>query len=531
MNRSMNRRQFMARQASLALAAASAPTWARTRTHAVNVQPKDGVQWSAPHAFSFDWLNRQAQALARQPYVAPRVPVPELIQSIDFDAVQKIRFRPQCTLWKDEDDRLPLRFFHLDRYNSMPVRVFALQGDQAREILYTPQCFDYGNSGLEHKLPTDLGFSGFRVMVGHHEETDWLAFQGASYFRTSGQQNQYGASARGIAVNSVMSVKEEFPRFSTFWIAEPDAHQSSVVIYALLDGPSITGAYRFTAQRHESVTMDVHAELYVRADIQRLGIAPLTSMYWYGENERGKATDWRPEVHDSDGLALWTGKGEHIWRPLINPPSVQTNSFMDERPKGFGLMQRDRDFDNYQDDGAFYNRRPGVWVEPLGDWGAGSVQLAEIPTVDEIHDNIVAFWTPRQSVNKGDHLPVDYRLYWQDSEPAGATPLARVVATRIGRGGVPGQSQPGDDGRRKFVIDFEGGPLNDLKQRFDIVPVLSGIPGKADNPYVIKVVGTNRWRAVFDITPTGKGPFNLRCFLKLGDRTLSETWLYQYFPS
>ena len=185
--------------------------------------------------------------------------------------------------------------------------------------------------------------------------------------------------------------------------------------------------------------MNVHCELFCRADIARLGVAPLTSMYWYGENERRKAADWRPEIHDSDGLALWTGKGERIWRPLINPPQVQTNAFMDTAPKGFGLMQRDRDFADYQDDGAFYNKRPGIWVEPKGDWGAGAVELVEIPTEDETQDNIVAYWRPARELRKGDSLSFDYRLYWQNSEPAYPDTIAKVVATRLGRGGIPGQ--------------------------------------------------------------------------------------------
>ena len=245
-----------------------------------------------------------------------------------------------------------------------------------RPILYGPDYFDYGGSGLDPKPLADLGFSGFRLMDGQNKPTDWLAFQGASYFRSSGQDGQYGASARGIAINTVGPAPEEFPRFCEFWLEE---NGPVVTVYALLDGPSITGAYKFDAMKDGAVVMNVHCELFFRADIARLGVAPLTSMYWYGENERPKAADWRPEIHDSDGLALWTGKGERIWRPLINPPQVQTNDFQDSAPKGFGLMQRDRDFANYQDDGAFYNRRPGIWVEPKGDWGAGAVELVEIP--------------------------------------------------------------------------------------------------------------------------------------------------------
>jgi len=277
-----------------------------------------------------------------------------------------------------------------------------------------------------------------------------------------------------------------------------------------------------------AVIMNAHCDLFFRADITRLGIAPLTSMYWYGENERSKAADWRPEIHDNDGLALWTGKGERIWRPLIDPPALQTNFFVDVNPKGFGLMQRDRDFEDYQDDGAFYNKRPGIWVEPKGNWGAGAVQLVEIPTDDETHDNIVVYWRPDKEVKAGDSLSFDYRLYWQNAEPNYPKNLAKAVGTRIGRGGIPGQSAPPN--KRKFVIDWEGGGLDQLQQRYDVTPVINVSNGKADGAYVIKVVGTNRWRSLFDITLDGKSPIDLRCYLKLGDKTLTETWIYQYFP-
>jgi glucans biosynthesis protein len=250
-------------------------------------------------------------------------------------------------------------------------------------------------------------------------------------------------------------------------------------------------------------------------------------MFWYGENNRRSAIDWRPEVHDCDGLAMWSGRGERIWRPLIDPPSVLTNSFIDTDPKGFGLLQRDHAFDDYQDDGAFYDKRPSVWVEPLGKWGEGAVQLVEIPTDDEIHDNVVAYWTPKNPVRAGDRFALDYRLYWQDDEPH-PTDLARVVATRIGRGGVPGQPAPKD--RWKFVIDFHGGPLAAMAPRYDVKPVVSLSRGEVHTPYVVKVVGTDRWRGFFDVALEGHEPVDMRCYLRLGDETLSETWLYQFYP-
>src|SRR5205809_4117572 len=344
------------------------------RAFAAVTQPA-GIRLGPPRDFSFTLLVARAKKNASQPYKAPESQAAEIIKSIDFDASQKIKFRADHALWPAGPQ--PVSFFHLSRYSNEPVILHAVADGKAREILYGPDYFDYGGSGLDPAALAKLGFSGFRVMDGQNKLTDWLAFQGASYFRSSGQDAQYGASARGIAINTAAATAEEFPRFSEFWL---DSNGPVISIYALLDGPSITGAYKFDAMKNASdnkgsVVMNVHCQLFFRADISRLGIAPLTSMYWYGENERRKAADWRPEIHDNDGLALWTGKGERIWRPLVNPPQVMTNNFADNNPKGFGLIQRDRDFANYQDDGAFYNKRPGIWVEPKGNWGAGAVQL------------------------------------------------------------------------------------------------------------------------------------------------------------
>ncbi|MFA5900613.1 MAG: glucan biosynthesis protein [Hyphomicrobium sp.] len=482
-----------------------------------------------PQPFNFDALRARAKALAANPYVAPE-PAPEIVSRVDFDAVQKIKFRADRELWPSGPGAYPVRLFHVDTYNQLPVRINELSDGVARQVIYSAASFDYKDEAFAAKLPADLGYSGFRVMDGRGKETDWLAFQGASYFRTCGEDKQYGASARGIAINTAMPEPEEFPRFVEFWIEQPNNDSAEITVYALLDGPSIAGAYKFTAANKQAPIIDVSADLYARTNIDRVGIAPLTSMFWFGENDRRYATDWRPEIHDSDGLAMWTGADEHIWRPLINSSQVRTNSFSDANPKGFGVMQRDRDFANYQDDGAFYNRRPGIWVEPAGEWGEGAVQLVEIPTDDEIHDNIVAYWVPKAPVRAGDELNYAYKLYWQNDEPNPPVNIARVVATYTGTGGVPGARRKEDFFKRKFVIDFAGGPLPSLQQRFDITPVVSHSRGRVENAYVIKVVGTDRWRALFDLATEGEAPVDLRCYLRLGDDTLTETWLYQWLP-
>jgi glucans biosynthesis protein len=493
------------------------------------VTPSMRPNFGDPTPFSFEGLRARAKDMAGKPYAAP-TPASAAVQDVDFDAVQAIKFRADRALWPDGPGPCPVRLFHVDKFNPLGVRINALSNGEARELIYSSDCFDYKNADLANALPPDLGFSGFRVMDGRGKETDWLAFQGASYFRTSGEENQYGASARGIAINTAMPEPEEFPRFVEFWLEEPQDDKPAITIYALLDGPSIAGAYRFECTKGRAPIMTVSADLYARTDIDRVGVAPLTSMFWYGENDRRYASDWRPEIHDSDGLAIWTGVGEHIWRPLTNSSIVRTNSFLDASPKGFGLMQRDRDFREYQDDGAFYNKRPGIWVEPTHQWGEGAVQLVEIPTKDETNDNIVAYWVPKKPVRAGDEVAFNYKLYWQNDEPNPPVNIGRVMSTHTGDGGVPGVPHTISENKRKFVIDFAGGPLTTMAQRFDIKPVVSHSRGRIDNAYVIKVVGTDRWRALFDLTTEGDGPVDLRCYLRLGDETLSETWIYQWLP-
>jgi glucans biosynthesis protein len=474
--------------------------------------------------FSFEALTGWAKALSMQPYRAPAVRDADIIERLDFDAYQEIRFRPEWSIWSHGDGPYPVELFHVGKWFKEPVRIFVVSTSGiAQEVRYGPEMFTYGKSDFAKALPADTGFAGFRVLTAPGEP-DWLAFLGASYFRTPGETRQYGLSARGLAIDVAMPTPEEFPRFSHFWL-EPLAGKRGIVINALLDSPRMTGAYRFETTRDTAVLMDVRTHLFPRARIDRVGIGPLTSMYWYGKHNRGAATDWRPEIHDSDGLSIWTGNGERIWRPLNNPQSVQTSSFFDVNPKGFGLMQRERNFNQYEDDSTFYEKRPSTWVEPMGGWGEGAVQLVEIPTNDEIHDNIVAYWTPKTPYQASEEHALRYKLHWRLDEPYPA-PLARVVATRLGAGGIPGQPRP--PGSVKYVVDFRGGKLAQFKQRGDVELVIAAPSGRIERQAVYPVVDTDIWRTMFDFTATSPQPVDIRVYLRRGNEALSETWLFQH---
>jgi len=490
-----------------------------------------GLRLGRWQPFAFEALIARAGELAKAAYIAPPQPKPALVQQLDYEAHGKIRFRPDHALHAEGPGVYPATFFHLGRYFPKSVRMFAVSNGDAAEILYSPDYFDMPKDSVARGLPEDAGFAGFRLHEARSRDDwktqDWIAFLGASYFRAIGALGQYGLSARGVAIDTAAGKPEEFPDFVEFYLAPALRPEEPVRVYALLDGPSITGAFRFEIRRGEGVVMDIESRLFARRNIEHLGIAPLTSMFWFAEYDRGYRVDWRPEVHDSDGLALWSGSGERIWRPLNNPQQTVTSSFLDENPRGFGLLQRDREPEHYLD-GVNYQRRPSLWVEPLGDWGRGAVQLVEIPTDDEIHDNMVAFWVPEAPVGAGASYDYRYRLHWLADEPYPAPGAARVVATRMGRGGEPGKPRPA--GVRKFVVEFAGGPLEALPDGAKVDPVLSASRGAISYVFAEPVPGTRRWRAQFDLTASGSEPVELRGFLRSGQQTLSETWTYQYQP-
>lgn len=362
--------------------------------------------------FDYAWLKGRARSLAATPYVSHEGELPGVLQNLTWDAYMQLSFDPEHALWQDGTSLLRAELFHLGLYFRTPITMYELTDGKVKEIDYTPDLFKYGNSGIKGKdLPKDLGFAGFRFRYHTDWRRDLVAFLGASYFRAVGGEMQYGLSARGLAVDTALPRAEEFPIFTHFWLEKPRPGSDTATVYALLDSPSVTGAYRFDIRPGQTTTMKVDAALYPRKPVERLGVAPLTSMFLHGENDRRMGYDWRAEIHDSDGLAIHNGNGEWIWRPLENPPPLRFNAFMDQGPRGFGLFQRDQNFDHYQDDGVFYDKRPSLWVEPLGDWGAGSVQLVEIPHVDETFDNIVAFWNPAAAVEPGQELLFSYNLY------------------------------------------------------------------------------------------------------------------------
>lgn len=526
----MQRRDLLKQAATIAAFAPISSLLTSTSAEAAGLKKIGEAQ-----PFDYAWLKGHARAMSKDPYAPPPSTLPAPIANLNWDEWQSIQFKQDHSLWADDHLRFQARFFHLGFTVKKPVRIHEVVDGKAQELAYDGDMFDYGRSGVKTgSLPKNLGFAGFRLNF----HTDWVrdvaAFQGASYFRSVSGELQYGMSARGLAIDCGMPSPEEFPDFVGYWLERPAPDSNTVVVYGLLDSPSVVGAYRFVLTPGDTFLMDIDSALYPRKTIERIGIAPGTSMFFYGENDRRLANDWRPEIHDTDGLQMWTGTGEWIWRPLVNPPGVHVNSFFDNNPRGFGLLQRDRLFDHYQDDGVFYDRRPGLWVEPKGNWGKGAVMLVEIPTVDETFDNIVAFWNPAEKPKAGEELLFGYRLYWCSKSPA-VPPLATTRATRTGIGGVVGQKRSYFSWR--FAVDFAGGDFALIGNQAKVEPVIEVSRGKVEitsaRPlYQVNGENVSGWRAMFDLKPTDDSvePINIRMYLRCNGEPLTETWIYQWTP-
>lgn len=488
---------------------------------------------SAP--FSYEGLVARARKLAAMPYVPPYRPKPDVIQQINYEEHGKLKFKSDRAPFGNGDGAYPVTFFHLGQYFGKSVKVHVVDQGVAHEVDYRPSLFDMPEDSPARLLPDDSGFAGFRLQEWNGSSDwrtqDWVAFLGASYFRAIGALGQYGLSARGVAVDAAVHNKpEEFPDFTEFYIEQTVDPEAPVIVCALLDGPSITGGFRFALKRgldrSKGVVMDVESALFLRRDIERLGLIPLTSMFWYGEYGRERTRDWRPEVHDSDGLAMWTGTGERIWRPLNNPPVATVSAFSDENPRGFGLLQRDRNFDHYQD-GVMYDRRPSLWVEPLKPLGKGEIQLLEIRTDDEIHDNVGAFWVPGGKAEAGNEYQLHYRLHWLADEPYPAENIASTTATRIGSGGEPGKPRP--ENLYRFAIEFNR-PSVMTTIPYGVFPdvVVTASAGQIVRRFAEPVPNGNVWRAVFDLQAAPHQVVELRMYLALNGAPLTETWLFQF---
>ncbi len=481
--------------------------------------------WHAAAAFSFDDVAQRARQLSASAFKPPETKLPTEIETLSYDQFRDIRFKPSRMMWRASRLPFEVAFFHRGLFFKQPVKIHELSDNGAREIAFDPDLFDYGANKIDPRRMRGLGFSGFRVHYALNTpkyKDEVLVFLGASYFRALGKGQRYGLSSRGLAVDTGLASGEEFPRFAEFWIERPAPTASELTIYALLDSRRMAGAYRFVVRPGADTIMDVKARLFLRENVTRLGLAPLTSMFFFAENQRSIGEDFRPEVHDSDGLSIASGTGEWIWRPLVNPKRLLVSSFALTNPAGFGLMQRDRGFEHYEDLEARYDLRPSAWVEPKSAWGAGKIELVEIPNPNETNDNIVAYWTPDNHPSPGAPYDFEYRLLWQ-KDPSMRPPSSWVTQTRRGRGYVRD-----DDGSIGLMIDFDGPALRKLPAEARIEDVVTADSNaEVIEHLVYRNDATGGWRVSLRLRRIDEAkPVELRAFLRNSNSTLSETWSY-----
>ncbi|RRH78277.1 glucan biosynthesis protein [Falsigemmobacter faecalis] len=487
---------------------------------------------AAVQQFSWDLLSAEMQALAAQAHRTP-AGVEGFLAGLNYDDYRLIRFRPDRLRWSAPTSPFRLAAFPPGWLFKEPVVLFEVTGDEAREMRFSTSDFEFLNNLLDRAPELDAlpGVAGFRLhsYLNRPDVLDELvAFVGASYFRALGRNSAYGISARGLALNTATASGEEFPRFSRFYIDRSGA-PAEITVYAALESPSVTGAYRFVIRPGTATQMDVTCRLWFRSDVEELGVAPLTSMYLFSEKSRAQFDDFRPKVHDSDGLQIIRADGERIWRPLSNPSRLSGSYFAETSPKRFGLHQRDRRFESFQDLEANYHRRPSLDVEPLGDWGPGHVRLVEIPSDSEANDNIVAYWVPEAKVKAGESREFAYRLHWGDLPLDLSEPLAHVEETRAGHGGVAAGGVR--SGERKFVIDFRGGLLDNLGADAQIEGMVSVANAQVLSRVVQRVPLTGAWRLFIDIAAEPDAVVELSAHLAGYGRKLSENWLYQWINS
>jgi glucans biosynthesis protein len=492
---------------------------------AIVLSAASGAFAAAP--FSEDAVRAMARSLAAQPYAPAPVDLPPALAALDYDAYRDLRFSPAKAIWRDLGLPFQLQMFHRGWLHRDQVQVFEVVDGQESPILYSPDLFSVGRNRLGPLSP-DLGFAGFRIhtpmaVPGRFDEV--AAFLGASYFRAVSRGTSYGLSARGLAVGAGED-GEEFPVFRSFWIERPAPDASALVVHALLDSVSIAGAYRFVITPGEPTGFDVTASLFPRTKVANAGIAPLTSMYLFGDEEARRFDDFRPQVHDSDGLLIANGQGERLWRPLTNPMAVETSAFQDPAPAGFGLMQRARAFSAYQDLEARYDLRPSLWVQPVAGFGQGDVRLSELPARNETEDNVVACWRPGQSLAAGIERRFAYRLAW-GRRPAPAEPRATVGFWRIGQA-APWRTAAAiaaAPARRRVVIDFTSAP--DMPANAVQADVTASAGGVSH-----VVVEANRavqgFRVSFEFEPGAATVSELRAALFGDAQPISEVWTHRW---
>ena len=490
---------------------------------AQNVTPQSVIQNALGEGQRFEpgMVTDVARALARRPYAAASADLPDVFASLTYDQYVGIRALPNATVWAGEGRGFTVEPLHRGFVFSTPVTLFTVEDGQVRRVAYDRSRFEFGRLSVPATVG-DVGFSGFRLnsTYGNGQLAEFAIVQGATFFRALARGQNFGVVARALTLRPAENRGEEFPLFRAFWIERPTPGVNQIVLHGLIDSESTAGAIRVTLRPGEITISDVEMTLFPRVNLDHVGLGGMAATYLFGPNDRRGVDDARPAVYEVTGLQIHNGQGEWLWRPLSNPDTLQISAFVDQGPRGFGLLQRDRDYGAFHDDEQGFERRPSLWTVPLGDWGQGAVQLIEIPSESEVNDNILAYWRPRGPIAAGSELAVAYRQFWCWAVPE-RPPLAMVTATRVGRGN--------GGRRRRFFVDFAGEGLNGALPA-DLKASLNVAPGAAQNLKLFPHPDRKTVRVAFDLDPGSENASEMRLALEAGGKVISETWLYRWTP-
>lgn len=512
----MNRRNFIKFAGGWGVAAALArqPAWAEEDA------PMPERRTPPDSRFSFDRLLEQAESLSQTGHNAPRLSLPSELANLNRERYQAIQYKDNAALWNEDHQNFRMKLFHTGFQYRTPVKIEIVENGTSTPVPYSTELFNFNPPLKQPPKESQSGFSGLSVETAIHnadETSAFLAFHGATFFRALASGQVYGLSARALSINTAQASGEEFPFFRKICIEKPKYGERTLTLYALMDSPSVTGAYRFRVAPGKSTVIDVDCTLFPRVTLPHVGIAPINSMYFYGDADATRTDGYRPNVHSSDGLQIWTAAGEWIWRPITNPEQLQYSVFIDRTPRGFGLMQRKRDLPAYEDFDARFDLQPSLWVEPVGDWQNGAIDLIEVPSRSEIFNNIIVFWRPRAPLEAHGRYSFSYRLYWSDGMPA-RPKLARVIQTLVGSG----------TNDRQFVIDYDSThSCNSCKGSEYQAEVRSG-DGKIRSQTVQANPVTGGQRITFEFKPGDQKETDLSCELKRDGQVISETWVYRW---
>jgi periplasmic glucans biosynthesis protein len=468
--------------------------------------------------FSHGTVVEMAERLSQEPFAEPQT-IPDALTKIDYSTYRRINFQKDAAVWGGTPTPFSVQLFAPGFLYKALIDIDVVENGQLIPVALSEASFNVPDESIGRLLAEIGKYAGFRLhypINRNDYDDEFVVFQGASYFRGISKGQVYGLSARGLAINVAGPKGEEFPLFKRFWIERPAKHQDAIVVHALLDSKSVTGAYRFGIYPGAPTWMDVDVILFPRQDVMHVGLAPLTSMFMHGGIDRSDTADYRPAVHDSEGLLMENGNGEKIWRPLNNPRNLQVSAFMGENPKGFGLIQRHRQFDYYQDLEAKYHLRPSAWIEPSGDWGKGHVELFEIPSDSEANDNIVAYWRPEAGLKKDEPFAYSYRLAWPDSM---SRKMGKMSVVR-----TAGGQKLFADKKSEIVIDYSPVKADEI----DSIEIDASISAGAvlasrieSNPHI----GGARVFITFDLKNADVA--ELRVQLKQNEKPVGMTWLYR----